>query len=401
MRIGWVGLGKLGLPCASVLKENGFTVFGYDPNLESAGTIPLKDDISALLEENCDIIFIAVPTPHDPIYDGSQPTSHLPAKDFNYDIVEQCFSDLSKDIGNTTVVLISTILPGTLRRLNQRSYIPKSQLIYNPYLIAMGTVASDMVNPEMVIIGSHDGTCNEHVAKLQSVYSNSLKSTARYEIGTWEEAEAIKVFYNTYLSMKLSLANMVQDVSEKLGNCDPDLITAALAKSTDRITSSKYMKPGMGDGGACHPRDNIALSKLAQDLDLGYDIFKTVIVSREQQAKNLAKKLIELHEEYKLPIYIHGKSYKPGVPYEHGSYSLLIGYYLTALGYNYKYIDPLTGDMPVINGPGVFLLAHSVSTTYNEGLDKLYVQFPENSVILDPWRKYIDDNTNIIYYGKT
>lgn len=400
MKLGWIGLGKLGLPCASVLQDSGFTVLGYDPNLHTAGTIPLKNSIPALLRENCDIVFIAVPTPHDPIYDGSQPSSHLPPKDFSYDIVEQCLSDLSADIGNTTVVLISTILPGTLRQLN-KNYIPKSQLIYNPYLIAMGTVASDMVNPEMVIIGSHDGTCNEHVAKLQSVYSTSLKSSARYEIGTWEEAEAIKVFYNTYLSMKLSLANMVQDVSEKLGNCDPDFITAALAKSTDRITSSKYMKPGMGDGGACHPRDNIALSKLAQDLDLGYDIFKTVIVSREQQAKNLAKKLIELHEEYNLPIYIHGKSYKPGVPYKHGSYSLLIGYYLTELGYDYKYIDPLTGDMPVIDGPGVFLLAHSVSTTYNEELDKLYIQFPKNSVILDPWRKYIDDSTNVVYYGKT
>ena len=61
---------------------------------------------------------------------------------------------------------------------------------------------------------------------------------------------------------------MIQDVAERLGNMDVDVVTKALAKSTQRIISAKYMKAGMGDGGTCHPRDNIALRYLANKYNI-------------------------------------------------------------------------------------------------------------------------------------
>ena len=103
---------------------------------------------------------------------------------------------------------------------------------------------------------------------------------------------------------------MIQDVAMKLGNIDVDVVTEALAESTQRIISKRYMKAGMGDGGGCHPRDNIALKWLAKDLDLGYDLFGSLMHAREQQAKNMADNLTKLSKEHNLPIVIIGKSFK-------------------------------------------------------------------------------------------
>ena len=125
-----------------------------------------------------------------------------------------------------------------------------------------------------------------------------------------------------FISAKISLVNMIQDVSIKLGNINVDVVTDALKHSTQRIMGPKYMTAGMGDGGACHPRDNIALRFLAKKLNLGYDLFDAIMDSREKQAKNMAKYLVNLSKKHKLNICIHGKAYKPDVPYLDGSLSI-------------------------------------------------------------------------------
>ena len=87
-----------------------------------------------------------------------------------------------------------------------------------------------------------------------------------------------------------------------------DKVTEALSKSTMRIISSKYMKAGMGDGGSCHPRDNIALRWLAKDLGLGYDLFESIITAREKQAENMALAILE----HGKAVCFSSDSYKPG-----------------------------------------------------------------------------------------
>ncbi len=78
-----------------------------------------------------------------------------------------------------------------------------------------------------------------------------------------------------------------EDVAERNGNIDTDVVTEALAQSTMRITGPKYLRAGMGDAGPCHPRDNIALSFLSERLDIGYDLFHAIMRSREIQARNV------------------------------------------------------------------------------------------------------------------
>ena len=405
MKIGFIGLGKLGLPCAEVISCAGYDVTGYDIKEVKSNFISIKDTIKETVKDR-DIVFIAVPTPHDPLYDGKEPTAHLAPKDFNYDIVKECIIEANRYMNkDQLLVLISTVLPGTTRR----EFIPlmtNTKFIYNPYLIAMGTVAWDMVNPEMVMIGTEDGDLTGDALLLVNFYKTIMKNDPRYEIGTWDECECIKVFYNTFISAKIGLVNMIQDVAVRQGNINVDVVTNALAKSTMRIMGPQYMKAGMGDGGACHPRDNIALRYMAEELGLGYDLFDSIMNAREIQASNLAKVLVFYARQNLMDIYIHGKAYKPTVDYLDGSYSLLIGNYCEKYGFPPKYIDPLTGDNHD-EVYGVILLAHNRRVTYQYSgqieEQELYCTIKDSSIIIDPWRSFSTNNETIkvIHYGNT
>jgi len=198
----------------------------------------------------------------------------------------------------------------------------------------------------------------------------------------------------------------------RIGNINVDVVTNALARSTMRIMGPKYMTAGMGDAGACHPRDNIALRWLAQEYDLGYDLFDTIMHAREIQARNLAQFLFDQSQkdDRSMPVVIHGKAYKPDVPYCIGSYSTLVGHYLQELGVSVKYLDPMADDVTDvvtdINEPSVILLAHNRHVTYGytgqQGKDAFYCQIPPNSILVDPWRAMVTTpEYTVIHYGNT
>jgi UDPglucose 6-dehydrogenase len=405
INVGFIGIGKLGMPCAETMAQK-YSVTGYDIYPKQSDKIKISDNLRGAVVGQ-DIVFVAVQTPHDPDYDGSQPITHLPNKDFDYTTVKEVLTQIDAWASpEQMVVLISTVLPGTVRR-ELRPCITNARFIYNPYLIAMGSVEWDMVNPEMVIIGIEDGNETTDARELIDFYQPLMENNPRYVVGTWDEAESIKIFYNTFISTKVGLVNMIQDVAMKNGNINVDVVTDALAKSTTRIMSPKYMKAGMGDAGPCHPRDNIALRWLAENLQLGYDIFDTVMHAREMQARNLAKFLKRIQVEKNLPIFIMGKAYKPDVDYCDGSYSLLIGHYLDELQAKFYYVDPLTGDKPPFDDvPVIALLAHNRSVTYGytgeQAAQELYCTISNGSVIVDPWRNFPRlDNFEVIHYGNT
>ena len=378
-KIGFIGLGKLGMPCAEAIAQKGFHVAGYDILRKSSEHIEVRDSIKELVEDR-DIVFVATPTPHEEGYDGRTPTSHLPVKDFNYEAVTEVLSKCNQHMTKEqTLVLISTVLPGTIRR-EFAPLMTNTKLLYNPYLIAMGTVADDMINPEMIMIGTRKGIYETaHKAQqLESFYGMVCKDFPRVEFGTWEEVESMKIFYNTFISNKIALVNMIQDVAHKLGNMDVDKVTQALAKSTKRIVSPAYMKAGMGDGGACHPRDNIALRWLAKELDLGYDMFESIMTARERQAETMAKAILTHGNN----IWFSSDSYKPGTDLVDGSYSLLVQYYVK------KHGGQLANgiDTPV----EVIVRVHESDEFTAD----------EKTIIFDPWRSYPKAD-NVVYYGST
>jgi UDPglucose 6-dehydrogenase len=272
------------------------------------------------------------------------------------------------------------VLPGTIRK-QLAKLMKNTGLVYNPYLIAMGTVAADMVNPEMIMIGTEWGMkgrlCRERSELLESFYNTICDNSPRVEIGTWEEVESMKIFYNTFISNKIALVNMIQDVAQRLGNMDVDRVTAALANSTQRIVSTRYMKAGMGDGGACHPRDNIALRSLAKDLGLGYDLFATIMTAREKQAENMAQEILK----HGTNIFFTSDSYKPGTALVDGSYSLLVQHYVAKHGGQivHGFDDPVE----------VVVRVHES--------DKITTD--DTIIVFDPWRSY-PKAENVVYYGK-
>ncbi len=377
-RIGFIGLGKLGMPCAEAIRKKGFHVAGYDIEEKRSDLVEIRDSIEDLCRDR-DIIFVATPTPHEEGYDGKEPTSHKEVKDFNYDSLKQVLTKCNKHMGVTqSLVLISTVLPGTIRR-ELAPLVTNVKLLYNPYLIAMGTVADDMINPEFIMIGTKKGMYKTaHKAQqLEAFYNQVCDNFPRIEFGTWEEIEAMKIFYNTFISNKIALVNMIQDVSHKLGHINVDKVTQALAKSTQRIVSPAYMKAGMGDGGACHPRDNIALRWLAKELNLGYDMFETIMTAREQQAENMAKAILEHGKN----IWFSSDSYKAGTQMVDGSYSLLVQYYVKKHGG--QLVNGI--DTPV----QVVVRVHESDQ----------ITADNSTIIFDPWRTY-PEGDNVVYYGK-
>jgi UDPglucose 6-dehydrogenase len=156
-----------------------------------------------------------------------------------------------------------------------------------------------------------------------------------------------------------------------------DTVTTALAKSTQRITGPAYMRAGMGDGGACHPRDNIALRWLAKDLGLGYDLFESIMTARERQAENMAREILK----YGKNICFTSNTYKPGTDLVDGSYSLLVQYYVEQLGGH------------IVNG---FDNPVEVIVRVHES-DKIVAD--NATIIFDPWRTY-PKTDNVVYYGQ-
>jgi UDPglucose 6-dehydrogenase len=332
-------------------------------------------------------------------------------KDFGHEAVIDAINKVNQYATTSKkVVLISTVLPGTTRRKFITLLDKKHQFLYNPYLIAMGSVKWDMANPEMVIIGTEDGSLTGVAGELIDLYKTMMQNDPRYEVGTWDECEAIKIFYNTYISAKVGIVNMIQDFAMKIGNINVDVVTNALARSTMRLQGPKYMTAGMGDAGACHPRDNIALRWLAEHYEVGYDLFDTIMHAREIQAKNLGLFLVEQAKASGLPIVIHGKAYKPDVEYCIGSYSTLVGHYIKEAGLPVVYVDPLADNkddvVSSVDGAAVYLWAHNRKITYEytgEQLDtKPYCNIAAGSIIVDPWRKLTSsDSVKVIHYGNT
>lgn len=397
LKLTMIGCGKVGAPTADLMEELGYDVKRFDTAYNNP-----SDYISAVSER--DLIFIAVPTPHDPAYGGDTPISHLPPKNFDYSMLSEA---VRKAASHSTcpIVIISTVLPGTIRSLFWNML---DRLVYNPYLIGMGSVTEDLKQPDIIIMGTNTGETTDTTVMLTKLYEHMTDWKGHsIHLGTFEEAESIKIFYNTFISTKLALVNMIQDVSQRVGHCNVDIVTNALKDSTMRITGPRYMTAGMGDAGPCHPRDNIALRWLAANYNLGYDIFDAVMHSREQQARNLAKELCHLHYTHnRMPIYIHGETFKPNINLCDGSYSRLVGHYIKEIiNQDPIYIDPNIAAVPEAI-KGIVLLAHNISVinnSYIKETNNQYCEFLPGSIVVDPWRTYQsnDESIKVIHYGNS
>lgn len=403
MRIGFVGLGKLGLPCALAAEHyGGHEVYGSDisPQVRKffdTRTIPYMEegaqdlldktnialvDLDTLVARS-ELIFVPIQTPHEPRFEG---TTSLPRSraDFDYSYLIEGIKSLSQaldKLGEDRIVsIISTVLPGTIQEQVRPWMSEHIKLCYNPYFIAMGTTIPDYIDPEFVLLGGDDEDVLDVVTKFYATVHDSPVFRT-----TIENAELIKVAYNTFIGMKIVFANTMMEICEKIG-ADVDAVTDALTMARSRILSPKYMSGGMGDGGGCHPRDNIALSWLARKLNLSHDFFEDLMVAREQQTAWLANSLFLAQRRTDLPVVLLGLAYKANVNLTVGSPALLLSNFLKDNQVDFVAYDPFLHD-EAPDYPAIYF----ISTNHDQFLE---FPFPEGSVVIDPWG-YIPDQTGV------
>ena len=426
MKIGFMGLGKLGLPCALASEAAGHEVVGYDPNPAVAGyiqdkKIPYREigtpellvntkiKVVSVKEmvEFADLIFVAVQTPHDPLYEG---VTRIPETrvDFNYEWLIKAVDQLNESIEalgvDKPVVVISTVLPGTMDSKIIPRLGPHFKLCYNPFFIAMGTTVYDFTHPEFILFGMSD----EKTADLAESFYKTVHSAPFYRCSI-KSAELVKVAYNTFISTKLAFVNNLMEICHHTG-ADVDEVTSALKLGTERLISPKYLTAGMGDGGGCHPRDNIALSWLSRKLGMTFDFHEAIMMAREKQTEFLAN-LVEKHRvvktpygDFTLPVVILGKAFKEQTNLEVGSPSILLKNILEERNIKVSMFDPHVdegkfgvetlhkafgaGDL-VEAKPLCFFIGthHAVFADY---------KFPVGSVVIDPWRMIKDQDGVIV-----
>ena len=419
MNIGFIGLGKLGLPCALAVESRGHKVVGYDPSEQvkdiinskrlqyqeaHAQDLLLKSKIEIKSVEEVvgasEIIFVPIQTPHDPLYEGT--TRLLDERvDFDYTYLKKGIKDLAEEIwyqqSKKVVIIISTVLPGTISReikplIEDNPYF---KLCYNPFFIAMGTTIDDFLRPEIVLFGK-DSNWAANIAKK---FYRTIHHAPFYET-TIENAELIKVVYNTFIGTKLAFVNTVMEACHKLPNTNVDDVMNALKMCDDRIISDRYLSGGMGDGGGCHPRDNIALSWLSRKLNLSYDWFDNIMKQREKQTDWLANLIEETSFKYKgcydgYPIKILGKSFKPETNITTGSPSILLKNILRERKHEVEIWDPYVDDGE--NDSKQEAMIYFIGTKHP---DFTSYEYNKDSIIIDPWRYIPDiDNCTVIRIG--
>jgi UDPglucose 6-dehydrogenase len=266
---------------------------------------------------------------------------------------------------------------------------PHARLCYNPFFIAMGTAIRDFLHPEFVLFGVDD----ERSASVAEAFYRTIH-TAPFQRTTLEEAEIIKVLYNTYVSTKIAFANTAMEICHHTPGADVDVVLGVLREAHERLVSGKYLGAGMGDGGACHPRDNIALSHLAARLGLSFDWFRCIMEQRERQTDWLAD-LVERHRGGR-DVVILGRSFKPESNIVTGSPAVLLENILRERGVPVTVWDPhVDGGAPAPSGRP---FCYFIGTAHPELRDW---PFEPGSVVLDPWRfVVVPDGVDLVPIGR-
>lgn len=433
-RISVIGLGKLGAPLAAVLASRGFTVIGLDVNKTfvdamNAGKMPIMEPqlneliaanrrrLSATMDVNevvqkSDASFVIVPTPSDS------------TGFFSNRFVLQAMDALGKAIrvkkGYHMVVITSTVTPGTtgteikaaLESASGRKVGPDLGLCYNPEFIALGSVVRDMLYPDSILIGESDAKAGDI---LQTIYLQMCEKNPPVQRMNFVNAELTKISVNTYVTTKISYANMLADICDRLPGADVDVVTKALGADT-RI-GPKYLKGAMGYGGPCFPRDNVAFAALARKIGARADVAEATDRINNHQVERLSG-LVGKFAKAGTRIGLLGLSYKPQTPVVEESHSVKLAARLADAGYIVTVHDPLAQDAALaVLGDKVVGASSLASVVADSDLLIVATGWPqyreidpawckrngETLVILDLWRTLpaakFADVADVIYLG--
>ena len=354
--MGVVGLGKLGLPLAATLANAGHTVMAVDlnedlidklnqnifdftePNLNdylerSAKRITFTTDFGKI--SSAEIVYLIGPTPSDA--DGFFLNDYLLSAICEIGKAWATISELR------TLVIVSTVMPGSTRNVLIPCLEKESgkkigdylQVLYSPEFIAIGSVIKDLHYPDLLLIGGSDAqSIEKHISIMKSInLSNSIVRTLNLE-----EAELVKILINNYITMKITFANHIAELTDLIPGTNSAIIAEAIGN--DSRIGNKYLRPGLGFGGPCFPRDTRALTAFASQLGLSSEISRSVEKINNRQPSAVAKRILELYPESK-SVGIYGLAYKAGSTLVEESQAVKLAAELLHYGLKVSAYDPL------------------------------------------------------------
>ncbi|MBX7136844.1 MAG: nucleotide sugar dehydrogenase [Oligoflexia bacterium] len=376
MRASVIGLGKLGASMAAAIASRGFQVVGVDvlkSNVEALnnGQAPVaetglaamvaahKQRIKATTSHreavlNSDISFCIVPTPSDERGAFSLQYASWAFKEMGAALREK------KDYH--LIVLTSTVLPGSCRyglipileEASGKKCGKDFGFCYSPEFIALGSIIEDFLNPDFTLVGEFDERSG---ATLEEAYRGIVANGAPCQRMTLENAELAKVALNSFVTMKITFANVLADICEHLPGGDVDRVTNAIG--LDQRIGQQYLKGGLGFGGPCFPRDNVAFRFIAQALGSESRISRTTVEINH----SVAEKMIERLRPYaarNATVAFLGLAYKPFTQVVEESQSVTIADAISKAGARVVAYDPLANESARTQLSGTIVFAQSV-----------------------------------------
>jgi UDPglucose 6-dehydrogenase len=403
MKVSVIGLGKLGSPMAACLAAKGLDVIGIDadprkveainqgrppvhePGLgqmlaQSQGRLSASTEIEEAVQA-AEATFVVVATPSEP--EGG----------FSLRYVEPVCAAigraLAKRSGYHLVCLTSTVMPGmtggpvreVLEEASGKRCGVDFGLCYSPEFIALGSVIRDFLNPDMVLIGESDKQAGDF---LEAIYRRVCENKPAAARMSFVNAEITKLAVNSYITTKISFANMLARISERSAGADVDVITSALG--LDSRIGPKYLKGAVSYGGPCFPRDNLAMSELARQLGVPQDLPRTVDRFNRSQILWLAD---QVTTRSKGRVGILGLTYKPGTDVVEEAAGFLLARELAKRGLSVSAYDPGFAASPSAKLPtGVSLSPMAKECIQRSDLVVLATPWPEFATLgLEEWAR--------------
>jgi len=405
-KVSVIGLGKLGFPLAACFAARGCAVIGVDQDpmavelVNSGGYPEHEPGVAELLQSsecvlkatldikeavlNSDVTLVIVPTPSGP--DGKFSNQYV------LDVCGSIAAGIAEKGAYHLVVLISTVMPGSTGGVIQGKLEKDSGLTcgadfglcYVPSFVALGSVVRNFLRPDYLLVGESDPIAGDVLEKLYSRVCENEPSLMRMN---FVNAEVTKLATNAFVSTKITFGNMLAQVCEGLPEAHVDKITAALGMDT-RI-GEKYLKGGIGYGGPCLVRDNVALAALADSIGSRALLAEATHQANQQEVSRLAN-LIKSKRADGGTVGILGLSYKPGTDVVESSQGLLLAQELASEG-----IPVATYDPEAMNQAKRFLDA---SVRYCESAEDC-IQQSNLVVITTPWEEFKELDPGV--FGKS
>ena len=400
------GLGKLGSPLAACFAARGFRVTGVDvdknilealqggqapvhepglPELiqEANGRLSATQDTEAAVRGS-EASFIVVSTPSEP------------GGGFSLKYVLPCLEAIGKTLrtkpGFHLVVLTSTVMPGstggavrqTLERASGKTCGQHFGLCYSPEFIALGTVIRDFYFPDFLLIGESDVRSGDVLAE---VYRRTCKNSPFVARMNFVNAEITKLAVNTYITTKISYANMIARLCERMPGADANVVTSALGLDT-RI-GPRYLKGAVSYGGPCFPRDNRALAALASKVGAFADLAEATDKFNRAQVKWVAE-LVKAHYSGESAIGILGLTYKPDTDVIEEAFGLLLAQELASAKVPVLVYDPSADAMRAVAARNHLRCSASARECIAES---------RVVVLATPWQEFLDLSPEVWAHG--